>query len=78
MLWARASSYVLDDFAPETTLGMYAIEDRDEILAASAKSKEEVFVAEFEEEFADDVEWPDHMEDAQVAADNAEKEAAKG
>jgi hypothetical protein len=77
MLWARASSYVLDDFAPETTLGMYAIEDKDEILGTTAKTKEEVFVAEFEEEFADEVEWPDHLEDAQVAAD-AQRDAAKG
>jgi hypothetical protein len=32
MLWARASKYVLDDYAPEVTLGIYTDDERAEIL----------------------------------------------
>jgi hypothetical protein len=36
MLWARASKYVLDDYAPEVTLGIYTDDERAEIIGQPA------------------------------------------
>src|SRR5262245_7325832 len=54
MLWARASKYALDDYAPEVTLGIWTAEEGDEIAGQPT-----VIDAEDQE----DIPWPDALAD---------------
>jgi hypothetical protein len=56
MLWARASKFVLDDYAPEVTLGIYT---SDEIAEIQQADYDEVFVSPIDQTDEYDAEQPD-------------------
>jgi hypothetical protein len=64
MLWARASKYVLDDYAPAITLGIYTDDERAEILEQPAPLPNDETWADFTPEVVStlDVEYDDEQE----------------
>jgi hypothetical protein len=63
MLWARASKYVLDDYAPEVTLGIWTEEEGDEIAGVATELPPEMV--------DDEIEWPDPVVDSYVEEPDA-------
>ena len=69
MLWARASKFVLDDYAPEVTLGLATADEAAEINNQPAVLEDEIYVSpidsteEYDAEHPDDgIEFPDPTE----------------
>lgn len=60
MLWARASKYALDDYAPEVTLGIWTDEERAEIDGVAVELPDDYadFGPAATAETQDDIEWP--------------------
>lgn len=69
MLWARASKFVLDDYAPEVTLGIQTDDERDEIEGRPTPAPHR------EEPQVEDAEWeptPEEQDRAQDAYDQSQ------
>ena len=73
MLWARASKRVVDDFAPQVSLGLVTPEEQDEIPRLAADAKEYADYGSSDQE-AEDY-WPDNIDEQETLAELAQLEA---